>query len=640
MKADVAIIIVSYNSADFIGACLESVISNRKEIRQQIIVVDNDSRDHSVAFIRECFPEVELLVPGANLGFAAGVNLGASHADAEFVLLLNPDTVILNHAVEAIVDFARSHPGHGLYGGRTLRPDGSLEPSSCWGEPSLWSMAMFGFGLTTLAPQNRWLDPESLGHWQRDSVREVGVITGCFLLAPKTVWDELGGMDERYFMYGEDVDLAMRARRLGYRPVICPQAELVHEVGLCSDTPVHKTMLLYRGKASLVRTHWRGPAKWLGLFFLAAGTGLRAALSAVLRKPREGDAAGRWQTLWRERATWLQGYSDRTAKRIGAGCATEIFVHNPYFCGMVSVVIPSYKRRDGMLALLADVYRQQGVDFEVIVVDDCSPDDSVEAIRREFPAVRLFVNESNAGPAVTRNRGIREARGELIVGFDSDVTVPDPQLLAKAAAYFRESVLVDGLALRIFKPDGIAEDVGRWWHPLPILDHADKEFFTSYFSGTAYAFRRDAMIGAGLFPELLCMHYEEVELAWRILDRGGRILHTPGIAVVHHANPVSRRSEVELFFKPRNQILLAVSCLPWPEALVFLLPRVSFQCFKALSRAHFLKFLKAMGSALTLLPRQLKLRNPLRRETFARIKKIKSSAAHKPQADMPVRRTA
>lgn len=313
MKADVAIVIVSYNSADFIGDCLRSVISARRDVRQQIIVVDNDSKDHTVEFIRGNFPEVELIVPGANLGFAAGVNLGASHADAEFVLLLNPDTVIRGHAVDTIVDFARKNPGHGLYGGRTLRPDGGLEPSSCWGEPTLWSMAMFGLGLSTLAPKNRWLDPESLGDWRRDSVREVGVITGCFLLAPKTVWDELGGMDERYFMYGEDADFAMRARRLGYRPVICPDAELVHEVGACSETPVHKTMLLYRGKASLVRTHWRGPARWLGLFFLAAGTGLRALLSSVLKRPRAGDAAGRWQTLWRERSTWLCGYSDSTA---------------------------------------------------------------------------------------------------------------------------------------------------------------------------------------------------------------------------------------------------------------------------------------------------------------------------------------
>jgi GT2 family glycosyltransferase len=308
MKADVAIVIVSYNSEDHIGACLESVFAQNKAVTQQVIVVDNDSRDGTVAFIREKFPQVELVLPGANLGFAAGVNLGVKHADAEFVLLLNPDTVILDHAVDVVVDFARKNPRHGLYGGRTLRPDGSLEPSSCWGLPSLWSMTLFAFGLTTLAPRNRWLDPESLGNWQRDTVREVGVITGCFLLASLEVWNRLGGLDERYFMYGEDADLAMRAHRAGYRPVICPDARLIHEVGACSDTPVHKTMLLYRGKASLVRTHWQGIPQALGLFFLATGTGLRAALSRLRASPGRNDSAGRWQTLWRQRDEWIGGY--------------------------------------------------------------------------------------------------------------------------------------------------------------------------------------------------------------------------------------------------------------------------------------------------------------------------------------------
>ncbi|RYD17084.1 MAG: glycosyltransferase family 2 protein, partial [Verrucomicrobiaceae bacterium] len=141
MKADVAIVIVTYNSAGEIAECLESVFAQRESVTQQVIVVDNDSKDNTVDLIRADFPEVELVIPGKNLGFAAGVNLGARHADAEFVLLLNPDTVILDHAVDKIVRFARKTPGHGLYGGRTLNPDGTVEPSSCWGEPTLWSMA-------------------------------------------------------------------------------------------------------------------------------------------------------------------------------------------------------------------------------------------------------------------------------------------------------------------------------------------------------------------------------------------------------------------------------------------------------------------------------------------------------------------
>jgi GT2 family glycosyltransferase len=306
MKSDVAIIIVTYNSQGEIAACLESVLAQRLSVTQQVIVVDNDSRDGTVALVRERFPEVELHLPGMNLGFAAGVNYGVARSDADFVLLLNPDTVIVRHAIDTVVEFARKHPRHGIYGGRTLSPEGALEPSCCWGAPTLWSMFLFAFGLTTLAPRNRWLDPESLGSWERDTVREVGVVTGCFLLAPRTVWEELGGLDVRYFMYGEDADLAMRARKAGYAPVICPTAELVHEVGKSSDTPVHKTLLLYRGKASLVRTHWRGLSKALALLFLSTGTGLRALLSRV--RGTKSGAADRWSTLWRKRHDWLQGY--------------------------------------------------------------------------------------------------------------------------------------------------------------------------------------------------------------------------------------------------------------------------------------------------------------------------------------------
>ena len=315
MKADVAIVIVTYNSGQHIVACLESIFAQRVSVVQQVIVIDNDSQDETVALIRSNFPQVELVVPAANLGFAKAVNLGVRQSNAEFVLLLNPDTVILDQAIDAIVDFAREHPGHGLYGGRTVTPGGELEPSSCWGLPTLWSMTLFAFGITTLVPRNRWLDPESLGNWQRDTVREVGMITGCFLLCPTGVWNELGGLDERYFMYGEDADLAIRAQIAGYRPLICPTAQLIHEVGACSETPVHKAALLYRGKASLVRTHWKGPAQWLGLFALAAGTGLRAALGRVIPSPGRGDRAEYWQILWRERKSWLPGYADCESDR-------------------------------------------------------------------------------------------------------------------------------------------------------------------------------------------------------------------------------------------------------------------------------------------------------------------------------------
>jgi GT2 family glycosyltransferase len=294
---------------------------------------------------------------------------------------------------------------------------------------------------------------------------------------------------------------------------------------------------------------------------------------------------------------------------------------------MISVVIPSYNRRDCVLALLTDVYAQQGVEMEVIVVDDRSPDDSVEAIRRAFPQVTLLVNEKNGGPAVTRNRGIRAAKGDIVVGLDSDVTLPDKQLLAKVAARFRDLPQVTGLAFRLLKPDGKAEDTPRWWHPVPIAEYANREFFTSYFSGTAYAFRRDPLVSAGLYPEILYMHYEEVELAYRILDQGGSILHCPELVALHHANEVSRRSEVTVFYKPRNQVLLAAACLPSFKALRYVAPRLAYQFVKACRGGHLRDFMRAMRSASKLLPARLKERHPLRPETLVHLGKLKHGVA-------------
>lgn len=307
MSVDVAIVIVTYNSERQIEACIGSVIAQRRSVRQEIIVVDNASTDGTVALIRERFPEVQLLLPGRNLGFAAGVNLAARHANADYIFLLNPDTVILEHAIDVFVEFARKHPQYGIYGGRAFKTDGTLEPSSCWGLPTLWSLAMFATGMTMVGRRNRILDPESLGQWQRDTVREVGVVTGCSLLAIREAWTRLGGLDERYFLYGEDMDFSMRARRAGYRPVICPDARIVHENGQSSATPAHKLLMLYRGKACYFRTHYSRPSLLLALSFLTIGVGLRVLLSKV-RWPAEGQLSSDWPALWRARREWLQGY--------------------------------------------------------------------------------------------------------------------------------------------------------------------------------------------------------------------------------------------------------------------------------------------------------------------------------------------
>jgi len=309
MSTDVAILIVTYNSEHQIEACLQSVFDQQGGLNQEVIVLDNNSADQTVSVVRAKFPHVKLVLPGCNLGFAAGVNRAAQQSNADYFLLLNPDTVVLDHAIATVVEFARNHPHYGLYGGQTLRPDGSLEPSSCWGMPSLWSLAMFATGLNMVARRNRILDPESLGKWPRDTVREVGVITGCFLLASRQVWTKLGGMDERYFLYGEDTDFSKRAHRAGFHPVIVPTARIVHEVGQSSATPTHKKLMLFRGKACFFRTHYTGAKRQFALFFLLAGVALRVMLSAVRFSFGPGKrSSSDWLAVWHQRHQWIQGF--------------------------------------------------------------------------------------------------------------------------------------------------------------------------------------------------------------------------------------------------------------------------------------------------------------------------------------------
>lgn len=289
----------------------------------------------------------------------------------------------------------------------------------------------------------------------------------------------------------------------------------------------------------------------------------------------------------------------------------------------LSVVIPAYNRRDSVLTLLADLHRQVHDAFEIIVVDDQSPDDTYAAIQNQFPGVVLLRNERNSGPAVSRNNGIRAARGSIIVGFDSDVTVPDPLVLQKVEATFAAHPATTGLAFRLLTPDGTAEDKPRWWHPVPIDRYFDRPFETDYFSGTGYAFRRQEMIEAGLFPEILYMHYEEVELAYRILDAGGSIRYCPEISVRHHAHPVSTRSKIKVFYKPRNQILMAIACFPWLRGGAYLFPRLTYHFLQAVRHGHLSEFWSALRSARELGSIRMRTRAPLRRGTWRTIAQLR-----------------
>jgi hypothetical protein len=307
---DLSVVIVTYRCCDEARECLEALYERVAGVSFEVVVLDNDSRDGTVEMVRSDHPQARLLALDENLGFAAGVNRAVAETKGDFLLLLNPDAVVHPGAVEHLVAFAREHPRHGLYGGRNLNPDGTVFLNSVRGLPSLWSLFCFATMLSTVFPGSRVFDPEALGGWQRDSVREVGTVIGSFLLVPRAVWDELGGFDSRFFVYGEDVDLSVRAASAGYRPVLVPDAVITHELGASTGSRPERMAMVYRGKTTLIRKHWAPGKREAGLALLWIAVGIRAFVATIGRRDA-GSGAGLWRGVWRLRRTWLPGYPER-----------------------------------------------------------------------------------------------------------------------------------------------------------------------------------------------------------------------------------------------------------------------------------------------------------------------------------------
>lgn len=300
---DVSIIVVSYNTRQLTLECLDSIRAQTNKVAYEIIVVDNKSTDGSADAIRERFPEVRLIEPESNLGFAKANNRAAELASGRFLLLLNPDTVVLDSAIDHMVQYASDSPESTILGGRTLYADGSLNPTSCWGRPTLWSTYCFAFGLSPLGRYFSVFDRESMRRWRRDTIRTVDIISGCFLLIEREVWNRLEGFDPKFSMYGEDFDLCIRAKMCGIRCVFLPDAKIIHYGSASETVKADQLVRQMRAKVQLIRKHFSGWARGPGVFFVAMRVLLRARFLRPSGVRRPNSLA--WQEAWLRRKEWL-----------------------------------------------------------------------------------------------------------------------------------------------------------------------------------------------------------------------------------------------------------------------------------------------------------------------------------------------
>lgn len=312
-----SIIVVSYNTADMTVAALRSVYDTASDVDFELFVYDNNSTDGSVDAIAAAFPAVDypnmsLVALDENLGFAAGNNRAADHARGRYILLLNPDTLVLPGAIQGILAFAKRQPEARIWGSRNIMGDGSLDLGSCWGEMTLWSSACFAFGFSKLFSGSPFFNPESYGGWDRTAERPVDIITGCFFLVDTDLWRKLEGFDERFFMYAEEADFCLRARRLGAQPRFTPEVEIIH-YGAASEVLRAKRMgRTISGKITLAKKHWAGWQVWLLRQLYKIAVLIRWAGYSVTGcftdNTSHRDASAEWKTVWQMRGTWLDGY--------------------------------------------------------------------------------------------------------------------------------------------------------------------------------------------------------------------------------------------------------------------------------------------------------------------------------------------
>ncbi|HUA27648.1 MAG TPA: glycosyltransferase family 2 protein [Streptosporangiaceae bacterium] len=314
-REGLSVVIVTYRSAAVIGQCLQALEKALPEIPTQVIVVDNASADDTVAVARAAAPQASIIAQEDNGGFAQGCAAGARAATGRWLLFLNPDTVIAADAIRALLDCARSHPSAGIIGGRFVHEDGTTDPRSWWGKPTPWSALCFAIGLNSVLAGNPIFDREAPRPWTPGlrEVRAAPVITGAFMMLRRDLWRELGGFDPVFFMYGEDADLCLRAAKLGYRPVVTAQA-VCHHSGGKSSSGAQKMILLFTGKATIVRRHFPFGLRRLGILLLVTGVFVRATASrwheaSAARQGRPTARGEDWRALWAGRGIWRHGWS-------------------------------------------------------------------------------------------------------------------------------------------------------------------------------------------------------------------------------------------------------------------------------------------------------------------------------------------
>ena len=279
-----SVIIVNYNVRYFLEQCLFSVLQALKDIDSEVIVVDNNSVDGSESMVRSKFPQVKLIANQHNAGYSKANNQGIAISKGEYILLLNPDTVVEESTFITSLSFMDSHSEAGALGPKMIDGTGRFLPESKRGLPTPEVAFYKIFGLTSLFPKSPKYGKYYLGHLPENETNAVDVLTGAFMLIRRYVLEKTGNLDENFFMYGEDIDLSYRISQAGYKNYYFPDTTIIHYKGESTKRgTINYVIVFYKAMKIFSAKHFT--RKKAGLFSALINMAIyfRASLSLIKR---------------------------------------------------------------------------------------------------------------------------------------------------------------------------------------------------------------------------------------------------------------------------------------------------------------------------------------------------------------------
>lgn len=282
---DLSILIVNYNTRQLTLDCLRSVYDSETVYSYEVIVVDNASRDGSVEAIQAEYPEVVLIANQENTGFAKANNQGMAIAKGRYVLLLNSDTVVQPDTFQIMVSYMDEHPELGASGCKVILPDGSLDKACRRGFPTPSASFYYAFGFSKLFPNHPRFNQYQLGFLDPNETYPVDCLVGAFMLVRQETIRQVGGLDETFFMYGEDVDWCYRIKQAGYGIHYHPATYIVHYKGASSRRKPFKIIYeFHRAMWVFHRKHYVRNYSWVTNAAVYCGIALKFLLSLAKNK--------------------------------------------------------------------------------------------------------------------------------------------------------------------------------------------------------------------------------------------------------------------------------------------------------------------------------------------------------------------